>query len=257
MSDTGQGPRELDESQFVRERLHGGGKSALRRYRDLVIGEQGSWWGLLRYELITILFGYIPGSPGLILRRVFYRFLFREIGAKVVFGRNLTIRCAANIRLGSRVVIDDDSLVDGRGAGDDKLVLGDRVIVNRGCTVRSKVGPLHVGSDTTIGAGSMISSQGGVFIGEWVSIAGGCKVGGGIFEPKPEGDTSMPPFRRVTKGPIRIGDRCVLAGNSIVLDGASIGRACLIGAGAVVMQDIPDEATFATRPGLVLKRAPK
>ena len=211
------GPRELDEADFVREKLHGGGKSALRRYRDLVVGDAGGWLELIRYELITILFGYIPGTPGLLLRRFFFPLLFRKVGRKVVFGRSMTIRCARNIELGDKVVLDDYVLIDGRGASEEKLILGDRVIVNRGCSIRSKVGPLHIGADTTVGAQSMLSAQSGVFIGAWVSIAGGCKVGGGIFEPKADGDTSMPPYRRVTKGPIRIGDHCVMASNSIVL----------------------------------------
>ena len=248
------GPRALDEADFVREKLHGGGRSALRRYRDLAVGEGSGWLSLIRYELITILFGYIPGTPGLLLRRIFFPFLFRKVGRKVVFGRAMTIRCARNIELGDKVVLDDYVLIDGRGAGEERLILGDRVIVNRGCSIRSKVGPLHIGADCTIGAQTMLSAQGGVHIGEWVSFAGGCKVGGGIFEPKPEGDDSMPPFRRVTKGAIRIGDFCVIASNAIVLDGARIGRGCMIGAGAVVMQDVPDDATYSARPGLVLKR---
>ena len=249
------GPQPLDEADFVREKLHGGGKSALRRYRDLVVGEGSGWPALLRYELITILFGLLPGAPGLFLRRIFYPFLFGRVGRKVIFGRSLTIRCARNIELGDRVVLDDYTLLDGRGADTEKLILGDRVIVNRGCSIRSKVGPLHIGADCTVGAQTMLSAQGGLHIGDWVSFAGGCKVGGGIFEPKPADDDSMPPFRRVTKGAIRIGDFCVIASNAIVLDGARIGRGCMIGAGAVVMQDVPDDATYSARPGLVLKRS--
>ena len=79
--------------------------------------------------------------------------------------------------------------------------------------------------------------------------------GGGIIEPKLDGDESTAPLRRVTKGPIGFADYWVPVGRSIVLDGAEVGRACLVGAGAVVMHNIPDGATFATRPGLVLKRA--
>ena len=47
------GARELDERNFVREKLHGGGKSALARYRDFAVGADRGWLALIKYELIT------------------------------------------------------------------------------------------------------------------------------------------------------------------------------------------------------------
>jgi acetyltransferase-like isoleucine patch superfamily enzyme len=68
-----------------------------------------------------------------------------------VFGRNLTIRNAQNITLGDNVIIDDDCVLDARGAGPDGVVIGDRVIINRGASIQAKIGPIWIGEDSDIG----------------------------------------------------------------------------------------------------------
>ena len=83
--------RKLEEQHFIRHMLYRGRKSAIVRYKELVLGNV-STWQLIKYELITLLFGSISGALGLTLRSVFFRYLFREVGHGVLFGRNLVIR---------------------------------------------------------------------------------------------------------------------------------------------------------------------
>jgi len=244
--------QELDESQFMRGQLHGK-QSALKKYSSLVIGN-ASFLSLLKYELIVLLFGFIPGALGLVLRKLFYPKLFSKIGKGVVFGRNVTIRCAENIAIGDNVVIDDDVVLDGRGAEQHGLVIGNNVVLNRGCVVQSKFGPLSIGDYSAIGAGSAIVAQGGVEIGRWVGIAGGCEVSGGLFELVEQEDDTTPPFRRYTKGPVSIGDNTTLAYGAIVVDGVSVGKNCMIGPGCVVMSNMKDETVASLRPAVVLPR---
>jgi acetyltransferase-like isoleucine patch superfamily enzyme len=172
----------LPEKQYIRDKLMGGEKSSIRRYADLVVGEGASYDQLLKYELITGLFGGLPGALGLALRQLFYPSLFERTGKGVVFGRHVVIRNAGNIRLGDRVIIDDCCVIDGRGAGPAGVVIGDRVIVNRGTTIQAKIGPIQIGDDCDIGTGSRLPSQGGVYIGRAVVIGGGCKISGGAFQ---------------------------------------------------------------------------
>lgn len=61
-----------------------------RKYREVMVGDLG-FWAWVRYELIVTLFGWIPGALGLGFRYLFYRFLFKKVGKKVVFGRNMKI----------------------------------------------------------------------------------------------------------------------------------------------------------------------
>jgi acetyltransferase-like isoleucine patch superfamily enzyme len=256
----------LPEKQYIRDKLMGGEKSSIRRYADLVVGEGASYGQLLKYELITGLFGGLPGALGLALRQLFYPSLFTRIGKGVVFGRHVVIRNAANISLGDRVIIDDGCVLDGRGAGPTGVVIGDRVILNRGTILQAKIGPIQIGDDCDIGGGSAVHSQGGVEIGEAVVIGGGCKISGGAFQIErsapDEGASGGGALResmaareqtRWTSGPIRIHDKCLIGTGAIILDGVDVGEGSVIGAGTVMTKSVPAYAVVAGVPGRVLR----
>lgn len=236
--------RTLDESHFVRAKLHGGTKSLWRRYAELVLGRP-TLLRLLRYELITML-GPLPGALGLVLRKIFYPYLFASAGKGVVFGRSLSLRHPDRIHLGDQVVLDDYCLLDGRGA-ESGIVLGNRVIVNRGASIQAKVDHIHVGEDTVIGADAKLISQGPIEIGRSVSIAGGASIVGGRYVVEQE-QTEGEEKRRFTGGPIRIGDHCRIGIYSIVQDGVSIGDGAIVTPSSVVISDVEDHAIVTGNP---------
>jgi acetyltransferase-like isoleucine patch superfamily enzyme len=239
----------IDERYLIRQKLFGEDKSALRKYKELVIGEQ-SLWKLLKYELLTTMIGPIPGLLGLGLRRVLYPYLLKNIGKGVVFGKSVVIRHPDNIRLGNRVVIDDYCVIDGRGAGKGGIVIADDVIINRGVMVQSKVGAIHIGGETNVGAGSTIISMGGVYIGDLVSIGGGCFISGGSFTVG-RGEEEGREQEKYTTGPVRIGNKARFGMRVIVLDGVQVGQGCIVGAGSVVTHDLPEYCVAAGSPATV------
>lgn len=255
--------RQLTEDQYIRAKMFDGGKSAMRRYADLVVGPQASYWQLLKYELITSLLGGFPGALGLALRKMFYPRLFRRCGRGVIFGRDLVLRNAHQIELGEHVVLDDGCVLDGRGAGAEGVVVGDRVIVGRNTAIQAKIGPIHIGSDSDIGMWSVIHSQGGVHIGDAVVLGGGCKISGGVFQidrdaadAAREGEPSSMASReqsRWTRGPVRIGNRCLVGMGAMFLDDVEVGEGAVIGAGSVMVRGIPAYAVAAGVPGRVLR----
>jgi acetyltransferase-like isoleucine patch superfamily enzyme len=215
-------------------------------------------WDLLEYELLTFLLGPLPGAIGLLLRKVFYPWLFRRIGRGVIFGRSVIIRNPDRIVLGDRVVIDDYVVLDGGGEG---LRIGDEVIVNRGALIHAKAGPIRIGSRCDIGAETTIISQGSNVIEEMVSIGGGCKIGGDLVQIQndsaPQGRMDPNDFVlrgqvRSSKGSIRIGAKSALEENVTVLDGATIGSECVVGASAVIHGQIPDRSVVAPEERLVV-----
>jgi acetyltransferase-like isoleucine patch superfamily enzyme len=242
--------RYIDEKYFIRQKIYSDEKSQLKKYSELVIGKT-SLISLLKYELIIGIFGSIPGALGLILRKWFYPSLFKKIGKGVIFGKNLSIRHPDKIVLGDNVFLDNFALLDGRGSGDEGLTIGDNTIVGRGVIMHSKVGPISIGNNCSIGSYSFISSQGGVRIGNWVQIAGGCKISGGLFEPDNSPDNPVP-YRRYSKGRIEIGSKCFLGGSVQITDGISIGAGSMIGAGSIVMSNVPENSIFMPRPGMVI-----
>ncbi|MEL7088086.1 MAG: hypothetical protein AAGL98_06535, partial [Planctomycetota bacterium] len=175
-------PAELSSDHYVRAKLFDGDKSNLRRYIDLVLGEDAGVWALFKFELMTTVLGGIRGALGLQLRQWFYPRLFKSCGAGVVFGRNLIIRHPGNITLGDGVIVDDQCELDAHGAGPEGVVIGDRSIVNRDVSIKAKIGPVHIGRECDIGMRSDLHSQGGLLIGDHVVLGGSAKISGGIFQ---------------------------------------------------------------------------
>jgi acetyltransferase-like isoleucine patch superfamily enzyme len=243
--------RELDKNQLIRQRLFKSRQSSGAKYHSLVTGRTGLL-SLLRYEFTTTLLGGIPGAFGLLLRRLLYRGLFRNCGPGLILGRGVTIRHADKISLGRDVVIDDFCVLDGRGAGEEGLVIEDEVIINRGTIVQSKFGAIRIGTGTNIGAGCHLCAMGGIDIGEAVLITGSCTISGGRYHTESL-DTPIMQQGAYTRGPISIGRGCWLGMKVLVLDGVSIGQGCAIGAGAVVNHDLPEYAVAAGVPAQVIR----
>jgi len=81
----------------------------IKKYRQMFLGDV-SFFFLLKYELVTTLFTSTPGALGFVLRKLFFRGLFKKIGQGVVFGRNMTIRHPLKIEIGNNVVFDDNTV---------------------------------------------------------------------------------------------------------------------------------------------------
>jgi acetyltransferase-like isoleucine patch superfamily enzyme len=129
-------------------------------------------------------------------------------------------------------------------------VIADDVIINRGVMVQSKVGAIHIGGETNVGAGSSIISMGGVYIGDLVSIGGGCFISGGSFTVG-RGEEEGREQEKYTTGPVRIGNKARFGMRVIVLDGVQVGQGCIVGAGSVVTHDLPDYCVAAGSPATV------
>jgi len=236
----------LQEADFIRHKLFEEKKSSLRKYSELTIGSY-SLLGLLKYEVFTSLIGLLPGAFGLFTRRILYPSLTYNCGRGVIWGRSISIRHPGKLSVGNRVVIDDYSLLDARGSGDEGVVIGDDVFIGRNVTIQSKVGSISIGKSTNIGQNTVIVAQGGVQIGEMVTIAGGCSISGGAYKVERD-STSNREHSKYTYGPIRIDKKCRLGMEVMVLDGVHIGEGTIIGAKSLITKDLPEYCVAAGIP---------
>lgn len=212
-------------------------KPALQKYQELVIGST-SLLALMKYELLIILLGPLPGAPGFMLRKLFFRGLFKKVGRNVVFGRSLTIRHPRNILIGDNVVIDDYAVLDAKGDGDKELVIGNDVIIGRGTVISSKNGNIAIGDNSNIAMNCFIQSAKEVTIGKNVLFAPYCYVIGGGDHRIDRTDIPIIAQGQVVKG-ITIEDNCWIGAGVNVQDGVTIGRDSVVGSGAVVTKDLP------------------
>ena len=241
---------EIDKKLIIRERLKQARLSPLKAYISLTVGDVKLRQFLL-YEFMTSVIGPMSGGLGFLLRKKLYPRLFKRVGHGPIFGRNLAIRHPGKIELGNNVTIDDNTLIDGRGAGTAGLVLGDDVLINRNCIIQAKTGAIRLGRHTSIGCNCVIVSMLGVELGESVLLAGGCYISAGAYRID-DSTRAVMDQSAYSKGPIRIGDHVWIGTGATILDGVTIGRGAVIGAGAVVTKDVPELSIVGGVPAKVI-----
>jgi len=106
---------EEKKHEKIQEQLVDGSKSAAAKYVELVVGQPGIG-KLLKYELINWLCQRSTGAWGLWKRKKLYPKLLGSCGRGVVFGRDIVLRHPHKIHIGNNVVIDDNVLLDAKGA---------------------------------------------------------------------------------------------------------------------------------------------
>lgn len=241
----------IDKTAF-QARLASTSESGLSKYINISVGQKGLL-PLLRYELAGWILAPMPGALGYLLRSKMYPKLFRSAGRGLVFGRNMSLRHPGRISLGSGVMFDDGCVLDAKGDLEEGITIGDGVVVSRNTILSCKGGSIDIGSNSNISANCLLISESRLSIGENVLIAGAAYIiaGGNHGTER----TDIPIIRQpmVQRGGVRIEDNCWLGANVTVLDGITIGRDSIIGAGAVVTENIPPFAIAVGVPAKVIK----
>ncbi len=225
---------------------------AFTAYRSLYYGHS-SLWQLIRSELIVTLTSGIPGALGLVLRKGLYPRLFKSTGRKVVFGRNITLRHAHKITLGDNVVIDDGVVLDAKGETNEGITIGDNVYIGRNTIVYCKNGNIRIGKAVNISSNCQIFSSNDLSIGAGTVVAAFTyMLSGGQYDhadPTPFAEQSG----MVTRGPTAVGPDCWIGAHVVIVDGATIGERCVVGAGAVVTSAIPPHSLAVGTPAKVIR----
>jgi acetyltransferase-like isoleucine patch superfamily enzyme len=227
-------------------------RSFFEKYQDLVIGQR-KISALLKYELITLLFGHVPGALGLALRYLFYPLLFQYVGEKVFFGHHITLRSPHRIHIGNNVAIEDYAMLAIQGIGDEKITIGDSVLIGKGAIVKARASSIHIKDNVSLGFDCRIASTSEVSIGSHCLFGARCYIGGAqhSFDR-----TDIPITRQPinSKGGVRIEDDVWLGVHVVVNDGIRIGKGAVVGAGSVVTRDLPPYAIAAGVPAKVIRK---
>lgn len=243
------GAREHDPRITVIQReLFDDKRSSVSKYRELVIGRPGVW-ALLKYELVMMLSSWVPGALGLFLRSKLYPRVLGATGRGVVFGVNVTLRHPHKIRIGDNVVIDDQCCLDAKGTDNRGIDIGAGVFVGRNTILSCKNGDIVIEDHANLGFNCEIFSASRVRVGKSILMAAYTYLVGGdhLYDR-----TDVPVLEqgRTARG-IDVGDGVWLGTHVVVTDGSTIGRDAIIGAGAVVVGQIPEFAIATGIPARV------
>jgi acetyltransferase-like isoleucine patch superfamily enzyme len=238
----------------AQEQLSDPRTSALAKYAAFVVGRPGIW-ALVKHETVTMLSQWVPGAAGLGLRKLLYPTLLGSCGRNVVFGQNVVLRHPGKIRIGDNVVIDDNCLLDAKGESNSGITIGAGAFVGRNTILSCKNGDIELGARANLGFNCEVFSASRVVLGDDVLLAAYCYVIGGDHDWS---DLSKPILAqgRHSAG-VTLGEAVWMGAGAKILDGVHVGRHAIIGAEAVVREDVPDYAVavgvparvVATRPG--------
>ena len=144
----------------------------------------------------------------------------------------------AGTKVGARVILGDQSCVR------ERVTIGDDVVVGRGSLVEN---------DTTIGALTKIQAD--AYITAYSTLEDNVFIAPCVVTTNDNFMGRTEKRHGLIKGPtIRRGAR--VGGGAILCPGVEIGEEAFVGAGAVVVKDVPPRAVVVGNPARVLREVP-
>lgn len=157
----------------------------------------------------------------------------------------------SDLRMGNHCFIGSRVVIFERKAGGF-IQLEDRVQINSGSYLETGLGgKIIIRKNASIHPGCHLYAYlSAIEIGSGVMLAPGCAI-----YSYDHGLSPKAPIRKqppTTKGGVVIGDEAWLGYGTIVLNGVNIGKGAAIGAGSVVVRDIPENAIAVGNPARVV-----
>src|SRR5690606_34185571 len=190
------------------------------------INDSMSWSGKLQEALSGLRRDPVEGLRlmriGLATFRV--RYVLRSAGTGSVFGTGNRIINAANVRIGRDCLFQDSIYI--RAGVHGRVEIGDRVAINSFVQIYGH-GGVSIGDETQLGPGTIVTTTGHDYADEKLEAS---------FTP------------------IVIGRRVWVGAHVTIIGGVTIGDSAVIGAGAVVIRDIPPHTLAVGVPARVVRR---
>lgn len=184
------------------------------------------------------------------------RLFLKQAKGLFLVGKGVQISYGNHIACGKNVKFEDFSEI--HGLCSEKLVLGDYVTISRGVMIRpsSYYGGdygqgLLIGEHSAIGPYGYVGCSGKITIGKNVMFGPKCSL---FAENQNFSDTgSSIKSQGVNQKGITIEDYCWIGSNVVILDGVTIGKGSVIGAGTLVTKDVPAGSVVMDKRNKVIR----
>ncbi len=192
----------------------------------------------------------------------------------------MTYRLHPNVRLGANPQIGDFVIIGiptkGKKPGEQETVIGDNALIRShtviyggnviGDNFQTGHGVLireenRIGDNVSIGSHSVVEhhvrigngvrTHSQVFVPEFTVLEDGCWIGPNVVLTN-----ARYPLSRGVKGSLKgptIKSKAKIGANATVLPGIVVGANALVGAGAVVVKDVPEGKVVAGNPAKIIK----
>ena len=117
----------------------------------------------------------------------------------------------------------------------EQVEIGDNAVIMMGAII-------NIGA--VVGPGTMIDM--GAILGGRATVGANCHIGAGavlagVIEP-------------ASAKPVIVEDGVLVGANAVIIEGVHVGRGAVVAAGAVVIEDVPEDTVVAGCPARVIKR---
>ncbi len=177
-----------------------------------------------------------------VLRGGVRRIFLKQASGMLLIGKHVQITHGKHIACGKNVKFEDYAEI--HGLCSKGLIFGDSVTISRGAMIRPSsyyggdlgVG-LTMGDHSSIGPYGYVGCSGKITIGKNVMFGPKCSL---FAENHNFSDTEASiKGQGVNQKGIVIEDDCWIGSNVTILDGVTIGRGSVIGAGTLITKDVP------------------
>ncbi len=131
-----------------------------------------------------------------------------------------------------------------------RFYLGKKSVIESYSCINNAVGDVVIGEYTRIGIHNTII--GPVCIGSHVNLAQGITVS--ALNHNFVDSSKRIDEQGISTKPVVIGDDVWIGANAVILPGVTIGKHCVVAAGAVVTKDVPDNSLVGGVPAKILKQ---
>lgn len=179
---------------------------------------------------LAALYGRFAAGPGTfdsMMRRVIWRALAARFGDGVRVAPLAVFRHLERVEIGDGVFIGEGAMIQGHALGS--CVIGERAWIGPGAFLDARA--LVLERAAAVGPGAR------------------------ILTAEHTGQPAEAPVMATdqTVAMVRIGEGADIGVSAVVLPGRSVGRGAIVGAGAVVTEDVPDRAVVAGSPARLLR----
>jgi acetyltransferase-like isoleucine patch superfamily enzyme len=204
-------------------------------------------------QIILNAFGWVPTVVGIGLRAFVYRAIMKLDGLPAI-EPGVRISYASNVHLGQNVYLDRGVYLHALPAG---ISIGDNTFIMHHTMLHVfnfrdlPQAEIRIGKNCFMGEFNVVRGQGGVKIGN--DVYTGPMVQIVAVNHVYDDPTRLIRQQGITAQGIAIEDDVWIGANAVILDGVTVGRGSIIGAGAVVANDIPPYSIAVGAPAKPIK----
>ena len=190
----------------------------------------------------------LPGA----VRRGYLKHRLGSLGRSCDIQPRSVFEYPRRVHLGDACRIARGALLRANTDAAEGVRLGDRSLVQENALLNANRGHIRIGNDSWVGPFCLLYGNGGIEIGNHVMVAAHTSINT-VSHHAERTDTPMSE-QGTYLDPVAIEDDVWIGLHAVILQGLTIGKGAIVGAGAVVTRSVPAYSVVAGVPARVVDR---